>query len=115
MYNVSLLLQKPKKQLSHSVGPESIMTYEKGKFEQRLTHIPTHAQGGPHVKMWAEMRVLISQGISQGMPKIASNHSPQRDPALPSPQSLLTWGLQNWETINFCCVSLPVWGSVTDN
>ena len=43
--------------------------------------------------------------------KLILHHSPEREPTM-TIYSFHTFGLQNWETINFCCLSHPVSGMV---
>ena len=93
------------------------MSFYKGKIWTQ-----THAQGQSHMKMKAGIRVLSLQAeefqrlqqttrsYGRDMEQILS-HSPQKEPNLPT-SWLWTPSLQNYKTINFCCRSHPVDGTL---
>lgn len=80
----------------------------------------THTQGEHHVKMEAEVRVIISTRqryfyySNHWKLKEAWNvlpHSSQKETILPTPR-FQTSGLQNCEIIHFCCLSHLVCGAL---
>ena len=77
----------------------------KKNWTERLTHLDIDStQGAGRVKVKAEVRVMPPRASDTG-----DAHQTTKAPRV-SPTALTAPGLQRWEVINFCGLSLPVCG-----